>query len=308
MIKENSMDEQRKYNAADNTVPAISDAALLDNIEECYSQFRRICESWHRGYLTRETVEDEFRKVFWKGFFHFIEDCGLLIQLKWTDWNNGIRFADDYQMWKNGERPCSTRGSIWLADRGGRLRGGKEYGEEASCSDKIQFFRLMEAFNMPPEYFQTFPEGTVCPDVLTGREPQDLLIGWKIWDDDGGLLSDSFQLGDTVTLTDHYGLKSFITITEHLASNEEKRSRRISEDYIGAGTIEGYTTSRSRQIRIGILDGKIRYLHTTSDNEDRELFDSFPLWSNAREYGGKIIETREKALRSLIERFMNEKQ
>ena len=301
------MEKQLKNKVSDISASAISDKALLDNIEECYRKFGKICESWHKGYLTRETVEGDFRKVFWEGFFRFVEDCGLLIRLKWTDRDNCIRFADDYRMWKNGEKPCSTKGGIWLADRGGRPCEGKQYGEEASITDKVQFFRLMEAFNMPPEYFQAFPEGTVCPDVLTGRWPQDLLIGWKIWEDDGGLLSDSFRLGNTVTLTDHYGLKTIITITEHLASKEEKRNKKITEDYIGTGTIEGYTTSRPRQIRIGIMDGRIGYLYSVTDNEDRAAFESFQLWNSAREYGEKITEIREKALHSLIERFMNER-
>ncbi len=281
---------------------AITDEALTVHIQNSFQKLRKIGELRRKGFLTEEEVTGEVMEILRQDFYGFLSEKGLSLRLNRSAENCWLRFTDDYCLWKNGKNPNSKRGSIWLASQEGD--GKKDI--EASASDKTQFFRLMDAYQIPPAYFEPLPVGAACPDDHAGYLPSDLIVGWEIWTDDGGLLTKDFPLGDTLILTDHYGLKSRIRITEHPADGPEKARQKNDAEYIGTGTIEGYTTSREREIHIHLKNGAIHFLSASWDNDDRAEYERFPMWQESRDHLSAFLRIQDKVVKDLIERVSGE--
>ena len=275
---------------------AITDEALTVHIRKSFQKLRKIGELRKKGLLTEEEVAGEVLEILQQDFYGFLSEKGLRLRLNRSERNSWLRFTDDYCLWKSGKQPCSKRGSIWLVCQ---EDGKKEIA--ASAFDKAQFFRLMGEYQLPLGYFEPLPDGAACPDDHAGYLPSDLIVGWRIWTDDGGLHTEDFPLGDILILTDHYGLKSRIRITEHPANGQDKSRRKIDADYIGTGTMEGYTTSREREIRIHLENGAIHSLFSTWDNDDRAEYDRFPLWQESRDHLNAFLRIQEKVVMDLIE-------
>ncbi len=288
----------------DHSQQAISDQALSENVKVCYDRFRKKCGLIRKGITTENNVKPYFLEIIHEGFHKFIRERRLLNRLSLTDQESWDRFLEDYHLWKSGEKPCSDKGNSWLTYMVEDSLEGPGYGEEASYLDKIQFFKLMEVFHLPVEYFQPVAKGTICPDDHPGHFPNEIIVGWDIWGECNELSSGGFVLGNTITLTDHFGLESKIMITEHLASAEEKRKRQVYTDYIGIGCIEGYTTSRKREIHIDIKDGRVFSLSTFIDSDDLDAFNNYPLWKDAREQIREFNELQDEVVRDLIQFFL----
>lgn len=148
--------------------------------------------------------------------------------------------------------------------------------------------------------FQTIPEGIIIPDDHLGHFPDEVVIGWDIWEDDGGLTKENFVLGDRIVLTDHYGLKAKIQVTEHLTSNRESGS---DIEFSGLGTVEGYTASEPKNIHIVVHNEQIHSLSFIMDQDDMVVFNSFPQWQKALEYRRKFSEQRKKVISDLMHHF-----
>lgn len=148
--------------------------------------------------------------------------------------------------------------------------------------------------------FQTIPDGIIIPDDHQGHFPNEVVIGWDIWENDGGLTKENFVFGDRVLLVDHYGLKAKIQVTEHLTFNRESRS---DIEFSGLGTVEGYTASEPKKIHIVVHNEQIHSLSFIMDQEDVSVFNSFPLWQKALEYRHKFSEQRKKVISDLMHYF-----
>lgn len=281
----------------------ISDEDIDENIRKCKMELRKICIKHLKGHSTMEEVEREFSQTFFERYLKFIENHDLILCIDKANWRE---FISDYELWKKGDKLLCNPERKWL--KYWHVEG-ERCGEEASINDINHFFKLMEMFNLSPEYYEPVPEGTVVPDKLAGYLNTDLIVGPDIWKNDGGLLSDGFQLGSVITLTDHYGLESTIRVTEHLAKEEEKHKyRRSSPDYIGVGCIEGYTTLREREIHIEIRNGRINYLISVIDNDDQKTYEDFPLWKGYHEHSDKRDRLFSQSIEGLIEKYMDETQ
>lgn len=148
--------------------------------------------------------------------------------------------------------------------------------------------------------FQTIPDGIIIPDDHQGHFPNEVVIGWDIWENDGGLTKENFVFGDRVLLVDHYGLKAKIQVTEHLTFNRESRS---DIEFSGLGTVEGYTASEPKKIHIVVHNEQIHSLSFIMDQEDVSVFNSFPLWQKVLEYRRKFSEERKKVISDLMHHF-----
>jgi len=320
----------------------ITEEEVTKKIELAYARMEDFVQAYRKGLLPPDDIITAFLRCVDEHFFQIYEKSTLSVgmiefrnrkihelvfpsdppfrrtwQGMWT------RFSDDYQLWKSGNRPCSTLGDAWLTFRALQdLPDGYIYGDEASYKDKERFFRLMEAFLIPVEFFQPAPPETIFDDTRPAHFPSTIIIGFGLWKDDGGLLSDDFQLGSTVELTDHYGLKTTVIITDYLGDYEEMKKRespfyrpedyaqlnnRNCSGYVGVGHIEGYTSTRDRKIEISLRDGKIiNYLYTTLENDDSEARSNFPLWKEERAYNHRISRIRMGAIKRLLQRFLGE--
>ena len=149
--------------------------------------------------------------------------------------------------------------------------------------------------------FQPMSDDTITPDNHPGHFPGEVVVGFDIWEDDGGLLSGNFKFGDSITFNEHHGLKAQIQVIEQLPCKREDYT-----EFVGIGTIEGYTASKPKEIRIEVVNSQIHALVFTQDSDDLTVFNSFPLWQEALEHQRKAIELQENIISELIQRFMDE--
>lgn len=280
--------------------------ALSANINAQYERLREVCRRWKRGLLSEDEVRRELDDAIYRGHTEFIRDHRLRERLNWSEPGPWERFCEDLRLWKDGKAPCSKAGDVWLTYKPDPDADKPAAAQEASCADKSSFFELMEAFHIPAEYYRPAPDGTVFPDRYPGRRHSDLVVGFYIWTDDGGLLSPEFRLGDTIVLTDHHGLKSVIKVTERLTPQDEEHEQGLAMDFTGTGIIEGYTTARERQIFIYVYKGKIASLHTKRDLDDEKVLEDFPLWNDVNAFYEAKNRMREEIREDLLRSFMDE--
>ncbi len=289
------MDEQLIYES-------ITEKVFEDNIVECRKQFEEFRNKYLEGTLSAADLRKRFTGIFIKGFEEFAYKNNLNL-IRPSVKNRWERFEYDYYLWKNGQHPCSRKGDIWMKysfDSDGVVHAG----DEVSYIDKERFFSLMEAFRVPVDYYKPAPEDTVFSSMHLGRFPHEMDVGGTdYWLDDGGLLSKDFQSGSLITLTDRYGLKAVIKNIERI-SPEEKKKRRLDYDYIGNGHIEGYTSSRDRNIGIDMYKGKIYKLYTEIDDDDREVFYSFPLWQTELQYNRESLKRTWDVVDNLLKEYL----
>ena len=273
---------------------SVSDDMTDAIIERSYNKIRKIRKDHQQGVLDESALKEKLRKVYSDAF----EDFGYYGHMSNYLLGSGqecyLRFIDDYRLWNKGEKPCSKEGKPWLYyNKDEEIPEGIKRKDEASYLDKMQFFKLMEAFRMPVERYRPAPKSS--PRHQRGFFDKDMVT--VFWKDDEGISSDDMRIGDEITLTDRSGIKATFKVME-------QRSMTMYGikycDYVGIGTIEGYTTSREREILIAFKDDKVDILSTIADDDDMKLFNSYPLWKEYFEYVDDIHRIHDAALSSLL--------
>ena len=271
-------------------------------IEDAKVLLNRSIHWYRKGIALPDEVLASFREVIYGDVLdEFLRLNGIRLSLSAQGW---MRFCDEWAMWKAGNRPESSMGEPWLfrdrlderiTDKGSLdiMRRAKLYGlgasapeTEASLPDRTEFFRLIDAFHVPPAYFQPAPADMIQPTVQythTYANGEKCLIQFHCADD-GGLSKDPDPAGKSYVLTNAYGLKAHVCVEE--VRPREKQTMELDIDdyvpkarYLGSGTIEGYTAGRVRPmtIRTG-EDEKIARLGTCLDINDLNAYYAYPLW------------------------------
>ena len=159
-----------------------------------------------------------------------------------------------------------------------------------TCRDIL--YKDLTADRIQPACLEPWPKGLIIPDIHAGHFPNDLLIGWNLWNNDKSTLDEALQNDTPIVLTDQHGLKTCIRLNQGKKSDVLSSQAQGYTEYIGTGTIEGYTSDRPREIQITISeDGQIRCLLTRQDHDDIEAFQNFYLW---KEYQQKMQELRQQ--------------
>lgn len=290
---------------------AIPDSELIAHMDKYRKGFIEACEEYNAGIRSDTELEEIISNQLYEGFQKYIDEKRLFDYFVEQSWK---RFITEYHSWKKGETPNCAEGEAWLyyedykADAPAERINWSSRGEEASVLDKISFFRLMEFFHIPCEFFKPIPANVACPDILSIFGRSGLCLGLNIWKDDGGLTEDNDPVGKSFTLTDHHGLKTIITITKtkDLLSKEMKYLQCSCDnipDYLATGIIEGYTTEDKREIEI-YLDRddnrRISFIKTFNYSlEDKNYYYRYPLW---QEYFDKAKKDKiwNKVVQSLI--------
>ena len=292
---------QYSKKASETIIEAIPEKDLAEITEQNEYKCRRISGAFRNGLLTHDEALLQVKSVFADGFYGFLSEKRIGVRMTSDNWES---FLNDYHLWKEDKLSGTNSAKPWLFYYAEKIEGGLKSGADASALDKRSFFRLMDSFMVPPEFFQPLPREFAKPDFIPMALADDLKIaGEDVWADDGGLSSEGFELGNTITLTDHYGLKSVIKITEHLIGGD---SARREADYIGDGYIEGYTEKKPHRIKIRLWKGQIFSLYTIADKEDMSEFQSFPLWKAWRENNDRTDAILTEAIEMLLERLAQE--
>jgi hypothetical protein len=290
----------------------LTEALVQETVERAFTRFRRLGSACRKGMI----AEDEFRRgmseAFSEGFLRFLEERRLALRVTGA---NYARFAEDWAACRKGALPASAL-PPWLYDRGERPA------REAAAEDRRLFFILAEAFRLPPAFFEPLPEDVPAP----GR---DYVHGWRedvTWSvpflcrEDGGLLTDEAPVGKRFTLTDERGLKAALTVWEDrrqtdrsgmdfdelvCASGDGLRVRMA--EFLAEGCIEGYTAGERRRkpevlIRMD-AHGRINRLAYWEGPEDREAFETFPLWQAYFRLAEEKRKRNEAVLSALFDTF-----
>lgn len=267
---------------------AIREAELAARIEEDRSAFLHIAEQYRRGFLSDGERDRGFSAQLYRGFDCFLREKGLRFGLKEKNWD---RFLGDLERWRRGEAPVPSQDCPWL------LQGS----EEAAASDKTGVFRLMDSLFYSPEFFKPIPEACVKPDIrIDGYGTYSMGMIIFCLADDGGLFRAADPVGKTYTLTDPRGLRAVLRIESVVTEQERARDNRISALFSAAGSVEGYTGSGERTIKVSAPDGKGRIcLDAVMKGEDFRAFSDFPLWAEYRALESARAALAEAQLRRL---------
>ena len=269
---------------------AISPSDLDSCIKNSDNSFREVCKKHKKGWLIDEEKEGEFNRIFYEGFYKLLEEHGLYTGFNDKSW---VKFNDEYILYKEGKQPDSSLSDYWLR---------YDDSVEASALDKASFFKLIDAYFIPIEYFTPVPEDYVKPlhhFTMYGNGMSGAIEFYLV--DDGGLFSDSNPSGKIFTLIDDKGLKAELNIIR-LATKEDNNNNRFVAKYIGEGTIEGYTSMRKREISISEIDkNNMTYLYLHIENDDLDTFYEFPLWQDYH----KFIFERSKIAKKHIHALMD---
>ena len=266
----------------------VSEEDFSQEIEDSLAVLRGICRDHKRGVLTEEECFRRFSEEVDRGFSEYLDSKGICTEFRDDTWS---RFLADYKLWKDGEDPKSGTGGAWLRHHDSL---------EAGVREKVGFFRCMDAYDLPASWFAPVPDGCIRPKSrfdmygtgLAGTVRFDLT-------DDGGLFICDNPAGKAFVLTDETGLTAHIIIER--PGREEEVHNRFSPAYAGRGTIEGYTSSRAREILISEKSGDAVWFWISCGEDDLDAQSHFPLWEPFRFHEAE----RNRIRRETIERCIS---
>ena len=292
----------------------IPDGLAEEKIAEVFGRCRRAGKWYRKGVLTEDSYRQEILRGVFGVFMSFFTDNGLKLRL---DGENYPCFAREYPEYRNGRGPADRVHLPWLYDV-------TEGTREASAEDQRQFFRMMEAFGLTPEYFEPLPAGVQAPDTVpVHRYNSAAVYGVRFrCADDGGLLVDEDPVGKTFRLLSDTGTEAVVTIKEdrrnagrngmdfdELVTPAEGGLIVAMAEFLAEGYIEGYTARENRSkpdILIRLKDGgrKIYWLAYWEDGGDEKARMDYPEWREYYAWCEKKEIERAGILAPLFERFI----
>ena len=266
---------------------AISDNDLHAHIKKSHDSFRTVCKLYKMGCITKDEVNRRFSSELQKGFYDYLCEKRLYTRFNDDTW---ARFLDDYSLWYEEKQPCSVFGGAWLVYNDS---------EEASCLDKNSFFKLMDAYSIPASYFKPFPDRGIKPKCHF-HSNSSVIVRFDL-SDDGGMYSCDSPIDKGFILTNENGLKAVIYI-ERMGKKDETHNT-MDTQYVGRGTIEGYTSTRLRTIFISKREDDTVYFWIPYGKDDYDVLYHFPLWDSYNAYMRDWDKRRREHLHELFLRF-----
>ena len=258
----------------------------------------KICRLYLMGMLSEDERQRRMQDCFRTYYLDYLHERNLQIKVDPARW---AEFREAFLRHKGDSNLHDLSGQSWMIySRNSKDRQVRS-GDEATDQEKKDVIKLMDAFHVPIDYYEPVPEGVKCPDESpSAYKPDYWCVGWGIWGDDGGLLQDDFQLGSTIELIDHYGLKSRIQVNDKIDDDYVKMYGR--EHFAGIGTVEGYTGSRPRVIDIYTRNNKIDCLRFKKDADDN----GHPIWEPYNRHMDKKQKILEKIITDNIKVYSKE--
>ena len=284
----------------------LTDELVNAAIRRTSDSFRRFRKARRKGYFTEEEFFRVMLNSFHEGFWGLLRDRRMVLHLKDA---NFPRFSEDCRAFAGGGEPRAPEAEPWLYC--GEVRPGRE----ASAEDVKQVLALMNAFRLPPGFFEPLPEDVPAPDRVHVHQWHDAEAYGILFRcaDDGGLSAEAEPVGKTFRLADERGLKAVVTVREDRRTGDRagmdfdeivRDSKHgpvvLLADLLAEGTIEGYTAIAGREspeilIRFG-SDNRPDRLAYYELPEDRRAFEAFPLW---QEYF-RLSQERERRQRDVL--------
>ena len=258
----------------------------------------RLCAVYDRGLISRDDLLSRVSGLVFENLEQFLQKKNLRIRIAAGDWP---AFAEAAGAWRKSGGPGRLQACSWLFSPDNDESRGIHTGDEASVYDKALVLGILDAFRIPVGLYRPVPEGIPCPDEHPGHFPNEYIVGFGIWEQDAGLASGDFRTGKEKILTDRHGLKTVIRILEYTPAG--MAGLWGGGYYTGSGTVEGYTSSRPREIRIypDRKRKKIDCLKFFKEDDDYRL--DFPLWKKYREDRAEIAAVRSRSVLDIVKEY-----
>ncbi|MBR6705475.1 MAG: hypothetical protein IKI84_02185 [Clostridia bacterium] len=271
------MDQQALEQAADN------------RIGESHRLAGGIYKRCKLGAILPEEIRDKLYSDALQAIKDIFEPFGLSYKI---DKANYDAFADEYDRYKR-QGPFEGKGDKeWLRyDRyeDTVIKGAKTEADfqrtGAPCRAKAVFFKVLDEYRFPVEYFLPLPDEIPDPHaycVHTYAHSFDYLIRFECADG-GAFFDDPDPSGKEFRLTDRNGLKAGFFIDRVFLPGDKVPFRNgFVEKRPGCmaatGTVEGYTTEEKHEFEIEKEGNDTLRIHIRLSMEDVNLFLRFPLW------------------------------
>ena len=284
---------QHSVKAAQVIREAISESDLNDHIDTSIDLLRRIRQKHNLGLLNDHECEKLFYEEFCKGFFEYLKSKKLKAKICDNNWN---LFVKDYNLWREGNTIPSNANESWLfyVDS-----------EPARQTDKTCFFKLMESYSVPLAYFKPISDNCVFPShhydmygtYMAGTVKFELI-------DDSGLYTCNNPIDKQFVLTDKTGLKAYIAVNR--PAEKDEIHNLMATAFVGTGTIDGYTSSRAREIHISIKEQQTVWFWFSVGSDDLDVLHHFPLWDAYNAFETERQEKIHEHILNLMYRIDNE--
>ena len=160
---------------------------------------------------------------------------------------------------------------------------------------------MMDFLGIPLELYKPLPAYSPHPDCYPGHFYNETIVGMRIWESSSGLSDDPDPVGKEFVFRDHFGLKTHVTILRKVPPADRKNQGE--PDYIGRGTVEGYTSDQPRVIEIYLKEGQLVCLKWREEEGDRKAFIAFPLWEDHVRLQDEKEAIRSRVLEELVKRY-----
>ena len=316
---------RERRNSMEQHLPEADVTQALKSLEDQYAVMRR---QYLQGCLSMDDIAKRVRQLFWHMTSEFLSSKGLRYDFSALSWQ---AFEHAFHQWKAGQPIEDCPGEEWLfhdnldqriTDKASlqitRSAGCYGLGESryasTSMDDKVQFFRIVDRLGISLEYFKPLPENLHLPKrhfTHTYNNSSACVIDFNCISDDG-LCASLSPVGKRFGLRDDLGLTANVLIRE-VRSEEEIRHTRLDVDeyaplarYLAEGTIEGYTSGRTREITIRTdRNNVICKCGLFLEEDDEQACRDFPLWQEGYQWfahqEGLIEAMCEKAVLSICD-------
>lgn len=292
----------------------LTEEVTQETTAKTYSLLTKIGTAFQDGLLSENECFQKMKQVFMEGFWDLLRSCGKELHV---DSGNYHQFEMEYDSFSNRNRLDWQTHVPWLYDV-------REENLEADAEEQRQLFRLMEAYGLPPRYFEPVPDGIPVYSLQGIHQYRSA----GVWGtefrciDDGGLLTVTDPEGKTFRLVNDMGLEAVLTIKDD-RRKEDRAGMDFDEqvysvqggvavvlaELLAEGYIEGYTAKErtcdpSVLIRLRDRETRVGWLAFWMDENDEEAFSSFPLWQEYLNWESEKRLMQERVLKSFFQRFV----
>lgn len=122
--------------------------------------------------------------------------------------------------------------------------------------------------------------------------------------DDSGLYTCNNPIDKQFVLTDKTGLKAYIAVNR--PAKKDELHNLMATAFVGTGTIDGYTSSRAREIYISIKEQQTVWFWFSVGSDDLDVLHHFPLWDSYNAFETERQEKIHEHILNLMYRIDNE--
>lgn len=195
------------------------DNDTLNCLRKAFEIIKEKCTLQIKGSIRIDELRESIRDVITEYYYGILESKELYDSV---DLNNCIDFLNDYKLFKqqkkivSNEKPSTWLSRSYITDQN-TVNNSFASKHQVSWSDTCLFFRLMEDFSFPKEFFLPIEEDYYLNHYLFD-ENEHIQVKWWKWNNE--LCCEPDPKGKSFTLQDETGISIEIIVKEVFESEE----------------------------------------------------------------------------------------